>query len=296
MKIVHTFDDVRSVSAGSVGLVPTMGFLHEGHMSLIGAASHQDDTVVVSIFVNPMQFNETSDLDGYPRDLDRDAFLAEEAGADVLFAPDASHMYPSEQRATVTVAHVAESMEGVHRPGHFAGVATVVAKLLAGVRPDNAYFGRKDAQQLAVVTTMARELSFPTHIVGLTTVREPDGLALASRNVRLDPDRRQSALKVSEALFDAADAFEAGQRTTEALVGIALDRLALGKDLNVEYVEAARVEDATPIATIETESFLALAARVGGVRIIDNVHLDPDTGIADRGTRLTAPSILYGGS
>ncbi len=296
MKIVHTFDDVRSVSAGSVGLVPTMGFLHEGHMSLIGVASDQNDMVVVSIFVNPMQFNETSDLDAYPRDLDRDAALAERAGADVLFAPDVSHMYPSEQRATVTVARVAQGMEGVYRPGHFAGVATVVAKLLAGVRPDNAYFGRKDAQQLAVVTTMARDLSFPTHIVGLTTVRESDGLALASRNVRLDTDLRESALKLSEALFDAADTFEAGERTTEALVGIAADRLALGRDLHVDYVEVARAADATPIATIDTESFLALAARVGDVRIIDNVHLDPHTGIADRGTRLIGQSILYGGS
>ncbi len=171
MKIVHTFDDVRAVSDDSVGLVPTMGFLHEGHLSLIRAASDKNDTVVVSVFVNPLQFTEASDLDGYPRDLDRDAALAERSGANVLFAPDVSHMYPSEQRATVTVAHVADGMEGAHRPGHFAGVATVVAKLLAGVRPDTAYFGRKDAQQLAVVTTMARDLSFPTRIDGLATVR-----------------------------------------------------------------------------------------------------------------------------
>ncbi len=296
MKIVHTFDDVRSVSVGSVGLVPTMGFLHEGHLSLVGAANDQNDTVVVSVFVNLLQFNDVSDHDAYPRDLDRDAALAEGAGADVLFAPDVSHMYPSEQRATVTVQHVGEGMEGAHRPGHFAGVATVVAKLLAGVRPDNAYFGRKDAQQLAVVTTMARDLSFPTRIDGLTTVRESDGLALASRNVRLDPDLRESALKLSEALFDAADAFEAGQRSAEALIRIAVERLAAGRDLNVDYVEVARAVDAGSIATIDTESFLALAARVGDVRLIDNVHLDPDTGAADRGTRLTTPSILYGGS
>lgn len=296
MKIVHAFDDVRSVSDGRVGLVPTMGFLHEGHLSLIEAARGQNETVVVSVFVNPLQFNEDSDLDEYPRDLDRDAALCETAGADVVFAPDVSHMYPSKQRATVTVGYVAEGMEGAHRPGHFAGVATVVAKLLAGVRPDNAYFGRKDAQQLAVVTTMARDLSFPTRILGLTTVRESDGLALASRNVRIDPGLRESALKLSEALFDAADAFEAGHRGAESLVHIAMDRLAVGRDLQVDYVEVARAEDARPIATIDTESFLALAAGVGDVRLIDNVHLDPDTGIADRGTRISGPSILYGGS
>ncbi len=296
MKIVHTFDDVRSVSDGRVGLVPTMGFLHEGHLSLIEAADDHNDTVVVSVFVNPLQFDEDSDLDAYPRDFERDVALAERAGADVVFAPDVLYMYPSSQRANITVSYVAEGMEGAHRPGHFVGVATAVAKLLAGVQPDIAYFGRKDAQQLAVVTTMARDLSFPTRIDGLPIVRESDGLALSSRNVRLDPDLRASALKLSKALFEAADTFEAGERTADTLVHIARSHLPGRSDLHVDYVEVARAVDAQPVETIDAESFLAIAVRVRDVRLIDNVHLDPDTGTADRGTRLAAPSILYGDS
>ncbi len=299
MRVVRTFADVRTESVGSVGLVPTMGFLHEGHLSLIEEAVRRNDTIVVSVFVNAMQFNGDSDLDAYPRDLERDVALAKAAGADVVFAPDDSHMFVSDPKAVVSVASVGEYMEGVHRPDHFVGVATVVAKLLAGTQPDVAYFGRKDAQQLAVVTTMVRELSFPTRIDGLPIVREQDGLALSSRNVHLDPRLRGRALLLSGALSDVADAFEAGQRNAAALIRVARAKLESDVDLTIDYVSVARGADAQPLertSSVVSESFLAVAARVGDVRLIDNVFLDPDTNKADRGIRLSAPSILYGGS
>lgn len=299
MRVLHTFADVRTERGGRIGLVPTMGALHEGHMSLIEEAALHSDTVVVSVFVNTMQFNDDSDLAAYPRDLERDVSLAEAAGADIVFAPDDAYMFASDPKTVVSVASVGEHMEGVHRPGHFVGVATVVAKLLAGTQPDVAYFGRKDAQQLAVVTTMAHELSFPTRIDGLPTVREPDGLALSSRNVNLDPRLRDRALLLSGALSDVADAFEAGQRDGAALIRTARARLESDVDLGIDYVAVARATDARPIEptnSIVSECFLAVAARVGDVRLIDNVFLDPDTHKADRGTRLSTPSILYGGS
>ncbi|GMQ92699.1 MAG: pantoate--beta-alanine ligase [Acidimicrobiia bacterium] len=296
MKIVSTFRQARDLSQERVGLVPTMGYLHEGHLSLIEAASDGNDTVVVSIFVNPLQFNETTDLDSYPRDIERDASLAHKAGADILFVPDAEYMYPAEPRVTVSVSEVSGGMEGAHRPGHFAGVATVVAKLFAGIQPDSAYFGRKDAQQLAVVRTMGSDLGFPINVHGMPIVREFDGLALSSRNVKIDPALRTSARSLSSGLSLAADAFEAGEMASGVLKRIVGDRLGAEQSVRVEYVEVARSKDAAIVDTIDSEVFLAVAARVGNVRLIDNVHLDPGTGAADRGLRLKEPSILYGGS
>lgn len=295
MRVVGTFGEVRELSVGTVGLVPTMGFLHEGHLSLIEAAAKDNDTIVVSLFVNPLQFNEAGDLDRYPSDLDRDRSMAEAAGADILFAPDVSYMYGADPRTSIGIAGVADAMEGAHRPGHFDGVATVVAKLFAGTQPDASYFGRKDAQQLAVVRTMAGDLSFPTRIVGMPIVREADGLALSSRNVQLDTDARVRAVALSSAMFDVADAFDSGERGAGRLIDIATSRLSTAQDIEVEYVEVARAVDASVASSVESLSFLAVAAIVGGVRLIDNVHLDPMAGVADRGIRLTEPSTLYGG-
>ncbi|MDK1009943.1 MAG: pantoate--beta-alanine ligase [Actinomycetota bacterium] len=295
MKTVHEFGDVRSLAVGRVGLVLTMGFLHEGHLSLIEAARENVDTVVVSIFVNPLQFNEPSDFVSYPRDRERDAALAEAAGADVLFVPDDSTMYPSEPVTRIEVGGVADGMEGAKRPGHFAGVATVVGKLFAGTQPDLAYFGRKDAQQLAVVRTMVRDLSFPVDIVGRPIVRESEGLALSSRNVRLDPSSRTHALALSGALFQVADAFEAGERSVVDLTASIEERLRGENRVVFEYAEIANAPDAAVTNHIGTEVFLAAAIRVGNVRLIDNVYLDPVSGVADRGIRLSAPSILYEG-
>lgn len=296
MRVVHTFGEVRRSAVGSVGLVPTMGYLHEGHLSLIREASHDNDTVVVSVFVNPLQFGETRDLSTYPRDLDRDVLLAVEAGATIVFAPDADYMYPVHPETTVTVGRVAEGMEGAARPGHFAGVATVVAKLFAGVQPDVSYFGKKDAQQLAVVATMAGDLSFPVAVTGMPIVREADGLALSSRNVRLGPREREAAIALSSGLMSAADAFEAGEGSGGRLRDLAERHIRDVTGILVEYVELADTRTATITDTLSGARFLAIAARVGDVRLIDNVTLDSTTRTADRGVRLAHPSILYGGS
>lgn len=295
MRTVGTFEQARELSVGSVGLVPTMGYLHEGHLSLIEAARASSDTVVVSVFVNPLQFDQAQDLDAYPRSTDRDADLARSAGADVLFLPDDAAMFSTPPRTTVDVSCVSEAMEGVHRPGHFVGVATVVGKLFAGLQPDAAFFGRKDAQQLAVVTTLVSDLSFPIAVVGLPIVRESDGLALSSRNVRI-PDRdRRSAAALSRAIFAAADRFEEGERSARELVATARNSLDHDMTEGVEYIQVANGDDAGIVEDVTVASFLAIAARIGGVRLIDNVFLDPDTGGADRGVLLGKPSILYGG-
>jgi pantoate--beta-alanine ligase len=296
MKTVGTFEEVRELTTGSVGLVPTMGFLHEGHLSLIEAARAASDSVVVSLFVNPLQFNESTDLSAYPRDVERDTALARSAGADVLFAPDVVAMYPIAPRTTVEVNGVGDEMEGAHRPGHFAGVATVVAKLFAGIQPDSAYFGKKDAQQLAVVRTMATDLSFPVEVRGLPLVRESDGLALGSRNVRIEHRLRSSALMLSRSLFDAADAFEAGERSSRVLREVSMATLAADPVVDVEYVEVANASDASITGSIDAPVFIALAGKVGDVRLIDSVFLDPNTERADRGVRLENRSILYGGN
>lgn len=294
MKTVGTFREARELVVGSVGLVPTMGFLHEGHLSLIEAAREANDSVVVSLFVNPLQFNVSSDLDSYPRDVDRDTALVHEAGADVLFLPDVHTMFPTAPHTTVKVEGVSDAMEGAHRPGHFAGVATVVAKLFSGLQPDSAYFGRKDAQQLAVVRTMAADLSLPVDIHGQPMVRESDGLALSSRNIRIREQDRSRALELSSALFAAADLFEAGERSADVLRMAAWARLDVATAAGVEYVEVANASDAAIVDEIHDMAFIALAANIGDVRLIDNVFLDPDTERADRGFRLDKPSILYG--
>lgn len=292
MRTVGTFGEAREGRSGVVGLVPTMGYLHEGHLALIEAARKGSDTVVVSLFVNPLQFDEASDLARYPRDLDRDAALAESAGADILFAPDVAEMYPIEPVTRVRLEALTSTMEGAHRPGHFDGVATVVAKLFAGLRPDRAWFGRKDAQQLVVISRMAADLSFPVEVVGHPTLREADGLALSSRNVFLTSHEREVALSLSQGLFAAADAVADGERDGAALQRIVADRV-IGAGAGLDYAELASATDVSPQERLEVPGFLAVAARVGATRLIDNVWLDPD-GTADRGMRLERKSALYG--
>lgn len=295
MKIVETFDAARRARSGATSLVPTMGFLHEGHLSLIALAREESDTVMVSLFVNPLQFNEQSDLDAYPRDVDRDSKLVEDLGADLLFVPTLEVMYPLEPLTRVSVPPLETEMEGAHRPGHFEGMATVVAKLFAGLQPDRAYFGWKDAQQLAIVRRLTFDLSFPIEIVGGQTVREPDGLALSSRNVFLDDDERARALGLSRGLMAAADAFDGGVRDAATLEQIVLDQ-AVGAD--VEYVTLADARTCARIPEMDRDAFLAIAARVGRTRLIDNLPMAVAPGGAmsvDRGIRLDHPSILYGG-
>ncbi|MEN8234737.1 MAG: pantoate--beta-alanine ligase [Actinomycetota bacterium] len=295
MKIVPTFAETRALKSGRVGLVPTMGFLHEGHLSLIEAARSDSDTVIVSVFVNPLQFGAGEDLDAYPRELDRDASLAEAAGADVLFAPPLSEMYPDEPLTRVSVASVTDGMEGERRPGHFNGVATVVAKLFAGIAPDRAYFGRKDAQQLVTVRRMTTDLSFPIRIVGAPIVREADGLALSSRNTYLTDDERVAARTISTGILAAADAVKAGERSGRVLEQIAAQSVEGQPGIDLEYATLADQDTAEQIAGIDRPAFLAMTARVGRTRLLDNVHIDrTENGwTPDRGIRLERSSILY---
>jgi pantoate--beta-alanine ligase len=273
-----------------------MGYLHEGHLSLIEAAAARCDTVVVSVFVNPLQFGDDGDLDSYPVDIPRDIDLASDAGADIMFAPAIEEMYPPGRAVRVTVSDVGDAMEGAFRSGHFDGVATVVAKLFAGIQPDIAYFGRKDAQQLALVTTMVEGLSMPVEIVGCPIVREPDGLALSSRNTRLTDEARADAVMLSGALFKAAELFDAGERRPSVLKLAVIEALEAVPSIDVEYAEVADATTARLVEDITDVSFLAVAGTVGGVRLIDNVLLDPVTGSVDIGVRIETQSILYGGA
>jgi pantoate--beta-alanine ligase len=251
----------------------------------------QCDTLVVSLFVNPTQFNDPSDFDAYPRAESRDAELAREAGVDLLFAPSVQEVYGGVSVTTVEVSGVTVEMEGRHRHGHFVGVSTVVAKLFAGLRPDLAMFGRKDAQQLAVLRAMTADLRFPIEIIEAPVIREPDGLALSSRNVRLDKKARREAVAISRGLFQASEQVDAGERRgdrLEATVKRSIDRL------EVDYVTLASVATMRPIEVLDEPAVLAVAARSGAVRLIDNIIFDWVDGrpVPDRGILLESSSNL----
>jgi pantoate--beta-alanine ligase len=252
----------------------------------------------MSLFVNPLQFDRDDDLARYPRNLERDVELAAAAGADVIFAPQVEEMYPTEQLTRVTVNRLSDELEGPNRPGHFEGVATVVAKLFAGIQPHVAYFGRKDAQQLAIVKRMAADLSMPVRVVGAPIVRESDGLALSSRNIFLSQAERECALMLNRGLMTAADLVEAGENDAGRIIGAV--HTGISDDLRVEYVALAGQDLVQPLTELDRPAFLALAAWSGKTRLIDNVHFDMADGgyVADRGTRLAGPSVLYalGGS
>lgn len=296
MTVLRTFEEVRSMTEGSVGLVPTMGFLHEGHLRLIEASVAENDTTVVTVFVNPTQFGEQRDLSSYPRDLERDVGLAYGVGADIVLAPSVDYMYPDGASTTVAVAGAAEAMEGIHRPGHFDGVATVVARFFAGLAPDRAYFGRKDAQQLAVVSSMVRDLGFPLTVRSIPTVREMDGLALSSRNVRIEPRLRPSALRIWHGLMAGASLYESGVRSVPEVLATVSAPLDDDWKVEVEYIELADAMTARPAGHFAGMQFLAVAATVGHVRLIDNVVIDNEAGTVERGTLLSSRSILYGDS
>ena len=258
-----------------IGLVPTMGALHEGHLSLIRHARSHCDVVVVSLFVNPAQFNEASDLERYPRDEARDLELAQDSGADVMFAPAVQEVYPEGFSTSVEVLGISERLEGAARgPEHFRGVTTVVTKLLCMVLPDVAYFGSKDAQQVAVIRRLATDLNLPAEILALPTVRESDGLAMSSRNALLDDGERRSALALPAALGAAMGLAARGERSAAALLAAAstaIDR----PGVQVEYVALVDPDSFDPVAELTGPALLALAARVGSVRLIDNVMLEP---------------------
>lgn len=294
MEIVDSFAAVRDRRAGVVGLVPTLGFLHEGHLSLIERARAECDIVVVSVFVNPLQFGEGEDFERYPRDRDRDADLAAKAGADVVFAPALEEMYPAPPVTTVSLDALTDTLSGRSRPTHFTGVATVVTKLFAGIQPDRAYFGRKDAQQLAVVRRLAIDLSFPLEVIGCPIVRDADGLALSSRNIYLNDLETRAARSLSRGLFAVADAVESGIRDGETLESIAYESMAAEPLVTPEYAELHDAHSVVNLNTVDRDSFLAVAGQLGETRLIDNVRFTVRDGLVevDRGIRLTGPSLM----
>ena len=256
-----------------VGLVPTMGYLHEGHLALVAEARRRAGAVVLSAFVNPLQFGPNEDFAQYPRDLARDRALAAARGVDLLFAPLVDAMYPPGAEIRVVAGETAERWEGSARPGHFTGVLTVVAKLFHLVEPDLATFGRKDIQQAVLVRQMVRDLDWPLEIVVVPTVREADGLALSSRNAYLDAEQRRQALALSGALRAAHEAFVAGERRASALAAVVRRRLDLEPAVTVEYIAIAEPRGLAPVETAEAETVVALAGRVGRTRLIDNIIL-----------------------
>jgi pantoate--beta-alanine ligase len=279
MKTVRTIADLRAEllphrrAGRTIGLVPTMGALHAGHLSLIHAARAANDVVVMSLFVNPTQFAPTEDLAAYPRDEAGDANAAANAGADLLFAPTVDEIYPHGFSTTVQVRGVSEPLEGANRgASHFDGVATVVTKLFNMVQPDVAYFGRKDAQQLAVIRRFVRDLDIPVRIEGCETVREPDGLAMSSRNAYLTADERPQALGLSRALQAARDAVAQGETDPAAIEAAARAQLdALG--VQPEYVAVVDPDSFLPLPRVDREVLVAIAARVGRARLIDNTTI-----------------------
>jgi pantoate--beta-alanine ligase len=264
--------DAARRAGQTVGLVPTMGFFHEGHRSLMRAARADHDLVVTTIFVNPLQFGENEDLAGYPRDLVADTAAAEAEGVDVLFVPSVPEMYPEPTVTTVHVAGLTEGLCGAVRPTHFDGVTTVVTKLFSIVGPCTAYFGRKDFQQLAVVRRMATDLDLPVQVVGCPLVREPDGVAMSSRNAYLSADERRRATGIFASLRAAAAAVEDGERDPQR-VRAAVETEAGRHGLELEYAEVRRAADVAPLTSVDGEVVVAVAASVGKARLIDNVTM-----------------------
>ncbi len=280
MRVVRTIADLRALlrplrEAGKrIGFVPTMGFLHEGHEALIRQSAARCDATVVSIFVNPTQFGPSEDLASYPKDLERDQNLCLEAGTTVLFLPEAGEIYPTGFQTHVEPGRLAEPLCGRFRPGHFRGVATVVAKLFNMVEPDLAFFGQKDFQQTVVIRRMARDLNLPVDVVVVPTIREADGLALSSRNTYLDEDARRRALRLSEGLLAAKAAFDGGERNGAKLLEFARKLLA-GVD-SVQYLELVDTQNLEPmLGSVDRSAVLCVAAYVGSTRLIDNVLLTP---------------------
>ncbi|GAA5147755.1 pantoate--beta-alanine ligase [Microbacterium pseudoresistens] len=276
MRILRTIAEVRGAVADargagkSIGLVPTMGAFHEGHLSLMRRARERDGLVVVSLFVNPTQFGANEDLGAYPRDEQRDAALAEAEGVDILFAPTADEVYPDGFATTIHVAGLTEVLCGAQRgPHHFDGVATVVAKLFGIACPDTAYFGQKDAQQVMVVRRVVRDLNLDVRIEACPIVREPDGLAMSSRNVYLDADARTQATALNRALDAASAAAEAGERDASRLL-TAAQRVLDDAGIAPEYLELRDADDLRTVDRLDADALLAVAARVGTARLIDN--------------------------
>ena len=276
MKVLDTIDSFRAARAearGSLGLVPTMGYLHRGHMSLVDRASAENDVVAASIFVNPTQFGPGEDFASYPRDLDRDLKMLEEAGVGLVFTPTPEEMYRPGAETRIDPGPIAALHEGASRPGHFGGVVTVVAKLFHIVKPDRAYFGQKDAQQLAIIRRMARDLDFDLDVVGVPTVREADGLAISSRNIYLDPDQRHAATILWKALDAARSLCRDGVRSCSELKAEMAHIIGEEPLARLDYAAIAHPDTLEDLATVEDGALALLAVQIGKTRLIDNLPL-----------------------
>lgn len=280
MRIAKTVLEMRAARAAlsePVGLVPTMGVLHDGHLSLVRMARNENPSTVVSIFVNPTQFAPTEDLESYPRDLDRDQLLLEQEGVDVVFAPEADSVYASDHATWVDVEGITDRLEGAARPGHFRGVATVVVKLLNIVAPQRAYFGQKDAQQAVVLRRLIRDLDFPVEARIGATVREPDGLAMSSRNAYLSPEERRAATALHRSLQLAKRLWNEGERSSEKFRSAMTELLSAEPLLQPEYISIADPETLEELEAVNRRALVSLAVRIGRTRLIDNVLFPPST-------------------
>jgi pantoate--beta-alanine ligase len=281
MKICATIPEARAAcgdaraSRKRLGFVPTMGALHEGHLSLVRAAKAQCDAVAVSIFVNPTQFGPTEDLSKYPRQFSGDCRLLEQEGVDILFAPPVEEIYPGGEVTWVLVEGLSEKLDGRSRPGHFRGVTTIVAKLFHILEPEAAFFGQKDAAQLAVIRRMVDDLTFPVEIVGCPIVREPDGLAMSSRNAYLNREERSRALVLQRSLQEARQQFNAGERMAAKLISAAKEVFAREPKVALDYFEIVDPDTLDPVERISQTTLVAVAAYVGTTRLIDNLVLNP---------------------
>jgi len=279
MRICETIEDMRAAcrvvrSRGQrLGFVPTMGALHEGHLSLVRAARASCEAVAVSIFVNPAQFGPNEDLAKYPRDFERDRDLLEKAGVELLFAPSVEEMYPAGAGTWVTVEELSSKLDGRSRPGHFRGVTTVVAKLFHIVEPSAAFFGQKDAAQVAIIRRMVRDLKFPVEIVACPIVREADGLAMSSRNAYLDPVQRQHALVLHRALVRVQKSWEAGEHDAGQLAAAGREEVAREKSVRLDYFEIVDADSLDPVDDVAKGALVAVAAWLGETRLIDNILL-----------------------
>jgi pantoate--beta-alanine ligase len=280
MRVIERISDLKAVirsqrsSGKTIGFVPTMGYLHEGHMSLVKASREDNDFTIMSIFVNPAQFGPNEDFEKYPRDMERDTRMAEEAGVDIIFAPSKDEMYPDGYKTYIEVEDITEVLCGKTRPGHFKGVTTVVAKLFNIVEPDKAYFGQKDAQQVIVIKKMVRDLNMNLEVATCPIIRENDGLAMSSRNTYLSVGERRAAVILSKSLFEAQDLIKDGERNAAKLVQYICERISTVSFAEIDYVEITDFENLEKVEVIDGNILIALAVRFGKTRLIDNIVVE----------------------
>ncbi|MCM3586529.1 pantoate--beta-alanine ligase [Mesobacillus maritimus] len=280
MNIINTIEEMQArmlelkAEGKKIGFVPTMGYLHEGHMALMKKAKKENHILVASIFVNPLQFGEGEDLDAYPRDFNHDSMIAQQEGVDYLFYPSVKEMYPNKMSVTVTVKNRTEVLCGKSRPGHFDGVATVLTKLFHAVLPDRVYFGLKDAQQVAVVDGLIHDFNFPIELVAVATVREADGLAKSSRNVYLNPFERDQAKELYQSLLLAKDSINKGERDPKTIIELIKKHLNQRCEAKIDYVEVYSYPDLSVIEELDGKIIIALALKFSKARLIDNLILE----------------------